>query len=225
MNTKILITAGIGIVTSVSAFVIGFKLGKNKGYKDVYEMMEEKNLEIVPKKEVVPNEPIGYGCIEENEPEPEEENYEEEAEEIRYTSGSEVDLGEAKEVEAEILGERIRFMDVSEETKWVEGFDYSQEELNFYPEDEKICETFIGTDGYPMEPEELLTTVGYDNVDEFRQRFDAMHINGKPIENLYVLNHDNMCIYTICCLPGIRGVYAEDGYEFDDEANDYPECV
>lgn len=129
------------------------------------------------------------GYINDDEPEPEEEELEE-INEALTKSGI----------------EEIEFEDVS----IYDELEYSTENFYYYPEDERIANTLINDDG-ELEDHEILGMLGV-SMEDIAARVAAYAYSGTGVPVLYFANHENMTIYTVETFPGERGVYAEDMY-------------
>lgn len=214
----------------------GVKRGYNYAVNEIIDSMKKGEITIIDntaEKETEVNEPECNGCPESNEPE-QEETVAEVIENITESEEPECKTEEELEEESEeIIGalqstgiEWIKEKDVQ---KYVDGFDYSMENLYFYPEDPDICDTLVEDEGI-MDMEELESVTGETDISYIRSLFDGMADNPDGPETLYFVNHGNMCVYTIECFGGLRGGIYKD-YREEDEAdyksylNNYPELV
>lgn len=246
-------STAVGIVSAVASGYIFYGIGKavgrvngyKEGYKDavddIKEAAQKGEITIIDntaacdtaEKETEVNEPECNGCPESNEPEQEEtvaeviENITE-SEEPECKTEEELEE-ESEEIIAALNSTGIEWIKEKDVQKYVDGFDYSMENLYFYPEDPDICDTLVEDEGI-MDMEELESVTGETDISYIRSLFDEMVDNPDGPETLYFVNHSNMCVYTIECFGGLRGGMYKD-YREEDEAdyksylNNYPELV
>lgn len=215
------------VVSSIIGVGIGIVIGRRQGTKIGYNMAVEEN------KEVETNESECNRRPESNEPE-QEETVAEIIESITESEEPECKTEEELEEESEEIIEALRSTGIEwikekDVQKYVDGFDYSMENLYFYPEDPDICDTLIEDEGI-MDMEELESVTGETDVSYIRSKFVEMADRPEGPETLYFVNHDNMCVYSIECFPGMRGCMYKDYREEDQRdyrnyLNNYPELV
>lgn len=236
--TSALMGVGLGIIIGRNQ---GAVMGYNIAVEELKEAAQKGEITIIDntaacdtaKKETEVNEPECNGCPESNEPE-QEETVAEVIENITESEEPECKTEEELEEESEEIIETlqstgIEWIKEKDVPKYIDGFDYSMENLYFYPEDPDICDTLVEDEGI-MDMEELESVTGETDISYIRSLFDEMADNPDGPETLYFVNHDNMCVYTIECFGGLRGGGYTD-YREEDEAdyknylNNYPELV
>lgn len=215
------------IASSIIGVGIGIIIGRRQGTKIGYNMAVEEV------KETEVNESECNRRPESNAPE-QEETVAEIIENITESEDPECKTEEELEEESEEIIETLRSTGIEwikekDVQKYVDGFDYSMENFYFYPEDPDICDTLVAEEGV-MDMEELETAIGENDITHIRGLFDEMADRPEGPETLYIVNHDNMCIYTIECFPGLRGGIYKDYREEDEQdyksyLNNYPELV
>lgn len=246
-------STAVGIVSAIAAgyfcYGIGTAVGRVRGYKEGYQDAIDEIKEAAQKGEITiidntaacdtaerkmeVNEPECNGCPESNEPE-QEETVAEAIEAITESEEPECKTEEELEEESEeIIGTLqstgIEWIKEKDVPKYIDGFDYSMENLYFYPEDPDICDTLVEDEGI-MDMEELESVTGETDISYIRSLFDEMADNPDGPETLYFVNHDNMCVYTVECFGGLRGGFYKDYREEDEEdyksyLDNYPELV
>lgn len=230
--TSALMGVGVGIIIGRSQ---GAKIGYNIAVNEIKEAVKSGELTIIdntPDKEAEVNESECNRRPENNEPEQEEtvaEIIESIASEEPECKTEEELEEESEEIIAALRSTGIEWIKEKDVQKYVDGFDYSMENLYFYPEDPDICDTLIEDEGI-MDMEELESVTGESDITYIRSLFDEMADRPEGPETLYFVNHDNMCVYTIECFAGLRGSMFKD-YREEDEVdyksylNNYPELV
>lgn len=140
----------------------------------------------------------------------------------------EVEENLRNEINNEIAKNPIHVIEYGRKDFYTDELGYSEENFCMYPEDPNWYDHIIslstdpGADDYVDNEDgaaEIEGTFGYSR-EELLNMINSQENETNPMYTLYVVNHPNMCVYTIEAFGGSRGK----GYE-DFNSVEFPELV